>query len=161
MLSAIEVGPKLLRTKGFDFILFEDCMEFEMEICQPVRRETAETDLKENLLKMHQLNVIHSDIKPANVMFSVSYGKNVFLDFGVSEVVKEEVWEPTLTKFKGTYEYCGEEMKKLFIKKKQGLVNLYMNDVQMLERTVKFFEKNSEKNIKEKMKEINKDKVFE
>jgi hypothetical protein len=40
MLSAIKVGPKMLRTKGFDFILFEDCMEFEMEVLEPVKKET-------------------------------------------------------------------------------------------------------------------------
>jgi serine/threonine protein kinase len=129
LLSAIEVGPKLLRTKGFDFILFEDCMEFEMEVCRPIRKETLETDLKASLLKMHQLKVIHSDIKPANVLYSTSYGKNVFLDFGVAEVVNQEIWESTLTKFKGTYEFCGEEMKKLFVKKTQEHVNLYINDL--------------------------------
>lgn len=41
---------------------------------------------------MHQLKVIHSDIKPPNVMFSPSYQKNVFLDFGVAEVINEEIW---------------------------------------------------------------------
>ncbi len=44
------------------------------------------------MLRMHQLKVVHSDIKPPNVMFSPSYQKNVFLDFGVAEVINEEIW---------------------------------------------------------------------
>ena len=60
----------------------------------------------------------------------------MFLDFGVAEVINEEIWQQTLTNFKGTYEFCSEEMKKLFIKKKQDGLNLYINDKKMLERTL-------------------------
>jgi serine/threonine protein kinase len=63
-----------------------------MELCQPVRSITLDVDLKLNMLRMHQLKVVHSDIKPPNVMFSPSYQKNVFLDFGVAEVINEEIW---------------------------------------------------------------------
>lgn len=41
------------------------------------------------MLKMHQIKIIHSDIKPANSMFSASYERNIFLDFGIAEYVNE------------------------------------------------------------------------
>jgi serine/threonine protein kinase len=90
---------------------------------------------------MHQLKIVHSDIKPTNVMYSTSYRKNLFLDFGISEVIDEEIWECTLAKFKGTYEFCGEEMKKLFKNRRSELVNLYINDLQMLLQTLRIFKK--------------------
>jgi hypothetical protein len=33
LMSAVEVGPKILRKSGFDFIVFPSCMEFDMEMC--------------------------------------------------------------------------------------------------------------------------------
>lgn len=56
---------------------------------------------------MHNLGIVHCDIKPENIMFSQSYQRNVFLDFGIAEICKQKIWNSTLTKFKGTYEYCG------------------------------------------------------
>ena len=35
MMSALKIGPKILRMSGFDFILFSNCIEFEMERCVP------------------------------------------------------------------------------------------------------------------------------
>ena len=48
--------------------------------------KTVANDLKENLFEMHLLKIVHSDIKPANILFSESYKKNVFFDFGVANV---------------------------------------------------------------------------
>jgi serine/threonine protein kinase len=37
---------------------------------------------------MHILQIIHKDIKPANIIFSKSYNKLVLCDFGISHTVK-------------------------------------------------------------------------
>lgn len=111
MMSALQVGPKILRKNGFDFIIFQNCLEFEMEKCDSLRNEhydQMKKDLKENLLKMHSLQFVHCDIKPANIMMSPTFKKTVFLDFGVSGLIKEPMGEKSLTKFRGTYEFCGE-----------------------------------------------------
>jgi serine/threonine protein kinase len=37
---------------------------------------------------MHILQIIHKDIKPANVIYSQFYSKVVICDFGISHTVK-------------------------------------------------------------------------
>jgi serine/threonine protein kinase len=37
---------------------------------------------------MHSLNIIHGDIKLANIMWSETYQKNIFIDFGLSMFLK-------------------------------------------------------------------------
>lgn len=49
IMSAAEIGPKIFKRSGFDFILFPRCMEFEMEICSEIKIKTFRSDLKENL----------------------------------------------------------------------------------------------------------------
>lgn len=34
---------------------------------------------------MHQLNITHNDIKPQNIIYSVSMDRLVFIDFGLSQ----------------------------------------------------------------------------
>ena len=46
---------------------------------------------------MHSLQIVHCDIKPANVMFSPSLKKFVFIDFGVSRILREKKGEKTRT----------------------------------------------------------------
>jgi len=43
-----------------------------------------EATLKKDLRKMHLLNLVHLDIKPANIMISNMFKKIVFIDFGLS-----------------------------------------------------------------------------
>ena len=74
---------------------------------------------------MHSLHIIHGDIKPDNVMFSPSLKKFVFVDFGVSRIIKEEKGEKTFTDYFGTTKYSSEEMLLLSIIKKEGQVDLY------------------------------------
>lgn len=38
---------------------------------------------------MHMLQIVHRDIKPGNIMFSPTFNKNVFIDFGGSEILME------------------------------------------------------------------------
>ena len=35
---------------------------------------------------MHKFGINHNDIKPANIVYSVSLGKLVFIDFGLSDI---------------------------------------------------------------------------
>ncbi len=70
-------------------------------------------------------------------MYSRCYDKNVLIDFGVSEIINQEWGEKTLASFRGTYEYCGQEMKDIFLTKETKLVDLYRNDVEQLVNTLK------------------------
>jgi serine/threonine protein kinase len=48
---------------------------------------------------------MHMDINPNNVMFSRSMQKIVFIDFGLSEIIKEDCGFETLTFYRGTPNY--------------------------------------------------------
>lgn len=91
---------------------------------------------------MHMLKVVHRDIKPPNIMFSPTYAKNVFIDFGCSEGLKEALGQKKLTRFTGTTAFCSPEMLTLLITK-FGLVDLYFNDIFSLKQTFSFENLNS------------------
>jgi serine/threonine protein kinase len=38
---------------------------------------------------LHRLKIIHKDLKPLNFMYSNTYKKNVFIDFGISHPILE------------------------------------------------------------------------
>jgi len=40
---------------------------------------------------MHSRKIIHYDIKPSNICYSEARGKFVFIDFGFSEFIEEEI----------------------------------------------------------------------
>lgn len=40
---------------------------------------------------MHELKIIHGDIKPLNIMWSPEYSRNVFVDFGLSTFLEENI----------------------------------------------------------------------
>jgi tRNA A-37 threonylcarbamoyl transferase component Bud32 len=44
-------------------------------------------NLKFLLRKMHLLQIVHLDIKKSNLMFSKTFTKIVFIDFGLSEFI--------------------------------------------------------------------------
>ena len=55
----------------------------------------------------HKSNIIHLDIKPANVLMqTVDFAK--VIDFGLSRVISRESGT-TVTKFRGTHQYCAPE----------------------------------------------------
>ena len=62
--------------------------------------------MSEDLLMMHSFRIIHGDIKFENIMWSPTYKKNVFIDFGLSKFLKEKIGELTKTYYFGTYKYC-------------------------------------------------------
>ena len=64
--AVLEVGPQIMPIFGFDLLVFEDCIEFSMEKCEPLFGidENIVKTLKEKLLILHKLNILHIDIKP-------------------------------------------------------------------------------------------------
>jgi serine/threonine protein kinase len=64
---------------------------------------------------LHNLNICHNDIKPANIVFSPKLKKLVFIDFGFSEVRIEPVGYMRICMAKGSLYYCSDEMKNIFL----------------------------------------------
>jgi serine/threonine protein kinase len=56
------------------------------------------------------LKIVHQDIKPDNIMFSPIFKELVFIDYGVSKIIREVPGQRTLTRFVGTLDYCSPEM---------------------------------------------------
>ena len=81
------------------------------------------------------LQVVHRDIKPTNILFSPTFNKNVFIDFGGTEVLKEFLGEKTVTRFVGTASYCSDEVFLLLSNKLMN-VDLYYNDVYGLKKSL-------------------------
>lgn len=68
-------------------------------------------------------------------MLSYFHKKIVFIDFGLSKVVNEDLGFKTLTSYHGTPKYVSAEMLKLFsIDAKEDYVDLYYNDLVGLKR---------------------------
>lgn len=55
---------------------------------------------------MHEFKIIHGDIKPDNLIYSRHYEKPIFIDFGLSDIINENIGYKTLSSFKGTPRYC-------------------------------------------------------
>ena len=78
-----------------------------MEECKPVTKETFKPEqLYESLALMHKLHIVHQDIKPENIMYSPSKNRMVFIDFGLSTVIKEDIGMKKMTEFVGNIEHC-------------------------------------------------------
>jgi serine/threonine protein kinase len=87
------------------------------------------------------MKMVHRDIKPENILYSQGSMQFVFGDFGMVALLGEQYWEKTLTKFVGTPNFCGEEMKPL-LEGGSGHVNLYLNDFSSLKQTLNYFTSN-------------------
>lgn len=139
--SALGVGPTVCQPFGYDGVVFKDGLEYAMEECEPF--ESVElTDeriekLKGDLQLLHSLQICHCDIKPANLAWSASKGKFVFLDFGMTRFVLEPAGYLSLTRFMGTHPFASPQMKKLYLLNSKGLVDLYFNDAYGLEQSLK------------------------
>ena len=100
---------------GFHLVLFDDSIMFAMERGKQITKiDDRQTPLKELLGILHNYNIIHFDIKPDNICFSSEYNKVVFIDFGLSEIIKERLGYKTLVNFRGSPQFCGPEIIKLF-----------------------------------------------
>lgn len=64
---------------------------------------------------MHRLHLVHQDIKPENIMYSPSHKRMVFIDFGLSTFINEEIGEKTKSSFVGNPLHCSSEMMKAYI----------------------------------------------
>ena len=102
--SYLQCGPAMPPFLGFDLIVFSNRIEFGMEKCKPVSNFTQleEEELFMNMALLHQLKIIHSDIKPDNIMFSPSQNKLILIDYGFADIVHEDQGFNTLTSFRGT-----------------------------------------------------------
>lgn len=65
-------------------------------------------------------------------MWSYQFNKLVFIDFGLTKIVKENVGELTVSKYFGSYLFSIKEMQDLFFNKSVGYIDLYYNDVHTL-----------------------------
>ena len=72
-------------------------------------------------------------------MYSPDYDRPVFIDFGLSRLVEEDIGFKTITNYVGTIDYWSPEMGKCFREKKQMLIDLYYNDLYGLEKTIEFY----------------------
>ncbi len=62
-------------------------------------------------------------------MFSKNNNKYVFIDFGLSKFVKEDIGFKTWTKFVGNYKSSSAEIKKLYYLRTPNYIDLYYNDL--------------------------------
>lgn len=97
-----------------------------------------------NLALLHKFHLIHMDIKPDNLMLSPTFRKAVFIDFGLSRFIREQISYQSMTKFSGSYNFCSPEMAECFLAKKRMPVDLYYNDLHCLQATIKVLHSTSE-----------------
>lgn len=87
--STLNVGPRIDNVFGFDIVVSSDSFNFCMEYCDIGTLHSEEAiDLEKKLYLLHQMHIVHLDIKPANIGFSNKNGY-VFVDFGLSKTIKE------------------------------------------------------------------------
>jgi serine/threonine protein kinase len=108
--AALGCGPNVESNFGFDLISYDDSVMFCMEECVKIHNVTEEhiASLKQSLRLMHSFKIIHFDIKPDNFLFSPYFRRPVFIDFGLSEVIIEELGWKSLVKFRGSPGYCSD-----------------------------------------------------
>jgi serine/threonine protein kinase len=70
-------------------------------------------------------------------MFSPHFKKPVLIDFGFSEIIKEELGEKTLTNFRGSPAFCSDEMTKLIGSNSRfNFIDAYFNDLHGLSLSI-------------------------
>ena len=80
-----------------------------MEDCELIVEHNLNKDLLYwNLAVLPFLHIAHRDIKPDNMMLSPSFTKPVFIDFGLSTFVKEEIGHKSLSYFFGSINFCSD-----------------------------------------------------
>ena len=76
---------------GYAIIVGRTRAFFAMEHCLTDRQPSAGdlAQLMQSLRAMHAIRFVHIDIKKSNIAFSPTFGKYVFIDFGLSELIRE------------------------------------------------------------------------
>lgn len=102
--SILKIGPCMKLMFGFDLIIYDHYVEYAMEYCMDASQADSfkPSDLWESLKLLHELRIVHGDIKPDNVMWSPTYRKLVFVDFGLSCCPSQKIGEMTYTVYFGT-----------------------------------------------------------
>ena len=63
--SALDCAPKIDKVFGFDMLMYQECIEFPMEVCQNAHKLRFNTEeIYEKLAILHKVKIIHQDIKP-------------------------------------------------------------------------------------------------
>ena len=109
--SILRFGPYLEKVLGYDIICYNDSIEFAMELCDDVKEPQSkdfEKDLLEGMKTMHSLQIVHRDVKPSNVVWTPSFRKWVFLDFGFAKNLQQTIGFKTKSKFIGSYPYASK-----------------------------------------------------
>jgi len=52
------------------------------------------------------MHIVHMDIKPDNIAYSSILKSHVFIDFGLSKPIREDIGYKTLIKFSGSINFC-------------------------------------------------------
>ncbi len=72
-------------------------------------------------------------------MLSHTFKKPVFIDFGLSKLIVQDIGKKSLTPFMGTITFCTEEMVRCYLNKSKEYVDLYMNDLHALKESLRIF----------------------
>jgi serine/threonine protein kinase len=83
-------------------------------------------------MTLHLMKIVHFDIKPDNLMWSNHFKREVFIDFGLSEIIEGGPGFKYLVEFKGSPNYCMPEMSFLMIHQLKRYIDVYYNDVHCL-----------------------------
>jgi serine/threonine protein kinase len=131
--AAMGCAPRLEGCLGFDVVVYDDCLQYAMERGRPFAEMTPElrAGLRQRLRLMHDFGIVHTDVKPENVVWSESRQCAVFIDFGFSEAIREPRGQKTRSIFKGTPNYASPPMLALMTEH-VGHIDLYYNDAYAL-----------------------------
>ena len=85
------------------------------------------------------MNYVHNDITPSNIMFSPTFKKLIFIDYGFSDLIAEPIGYKTFTGFQGTPNFVSKDMLNLFsVDDKKDYIDLYYNDLVPLQNSIRY-----------------------
>jgi serine/threonine protein kinase len=104
-------------------------------------------DLWEVLRRNHIFHLLHIDIKNENSGYSPQLKKFVLIDYGLSEIVREEIGQRSSITYRGSVGFSSPEM--LINCSKDIPVDLYFNDAYGTQKVIALFNEKKEKALKE------------
>lgn len=120
--AVLKVGPALRNIFGFDLLVFRDEVCFGMQYCEMMYFDVDWDGLQRKLSLLHRFHIVHMDIKPENLGFSTDNNSFIFIDFGLSKIIGEEIGVRSWTSFTGSMDFCSKEMLELFLDDRPGMV---------------------------------------